>query len=132
MADHEARKARYQQNLIQARQRINEQADTIHQLRSEKDHLHTLHTKIDRGDLRRLERDNDILRRGLEARDDKIHELRRKIRELNDRLSESVSAAANGWTDQNPNHEVDAAPASDDDADLVVRAGKATISSDSS
>jgi hypothetical protein len=59
MADHEVRELRFK--LKQANAVMGRQGDTIHRLRGELAETRELNSKAERGDIRRLERENENL-----------------------------------------------------------------------
>jgi len=73
MSDHNTRDLKFR--LKQAHKTIGKQGETIHRLRADLAEIRTLNSKIERGELRRLER--------LRIEDQEtFHELRERIKEL--------------------------------------------------
>lgn len=79
MADDDVRKLRWQ--LKQAHATLGKQGDTIHQLRSELAEVRSLNSKLERGELRRLESN-------ARAREEDIASLTQQVGELTAMLTE--------------------------------------------
>jgi septal ring factor EnvC (AmiA/AmiB activator) len=98
--NHAARHAKYQNNLDQAKATIAKQGRTIHQLRSELAEIREQHSKIERYQLKQLERENQNLKYDVElyvSRLTKVNGSCKALREENARLT--ARAAANDVAD---------------------------------
>lgn len=72
--------------LKQVNATMGKQGQTIHQLRADIAELRELHSKIDRGDVRRLERENANLVEARRNDHDTIAELRNENKNLRDKI----------------------------------------------